>query len=206
MAPSCRRSTFWDINSSDNNAWLSALWIYQKGSHVKYMHLVKMSIFAVTSSKAYNLWIIQRIDCVKPFSCVKILELNVGLIPDFCFQIKGPKVFLIWISFSSYCNHVILMKTWSMISASTGDRGKFFEDYLFNIHCVWVLPRIQKRALFSNVWINLHKSKSYHIVEPSFLCLTSTEYVYSKLIDALLELIFLRFMRTIVHSSMVWTT
>ena len=170
------------------------------------MHLVKMCIFAVTSSKAYNLWIIQRIDCVKPFSCVKILELNVGLIPDFCFQIKGPKVFLIGISFSSYCNHVILMKTWSMISTGTWDRWKFFEHYLFNMNCVRVLPRTRKKALFSNVWINLHKSKSYHIVEPSFLCLTSSENIYSKLIDALLELIFLRFMRTIVHSSMVWTT
>ena len=128
MSPSSGRSSFSNINSSYMDPWLYILRLIQKRSHVKYMHFIEMSILTVTTSKAHNLGIIDRVNCVKPFSCVEIFELKLRFIPNLTLKIKSPKVFLIRISFSSNSDHVLLMQTWSVISSSCRHRRKLFQD------------------------------------------------------------------------------
>lgn len=122
MSPSCRRCTLCNINPSHVNFRLYIFRFIQKWSQVKYMHFIKMCILTVAPTKAHNLVIIDWVDCVKPLCCIKILKFEFRFIPDFGLEIKSPKVFLIRISFSANSDHVLLMQTWSMISARGRNR------------------------------------------------------------------------------------
>ncbi len=153
------------------------------------MHLIEVNIFAVASSKAHYLGLINRVDSVKPLCCVEILKLNFRLVPHLTLEVKSPEVFLIRIGLTSDSDHKVLLQTWSVIGASIGKRRSLFWANFFHIHDICKLFTAEgivfrtdfaSHPIFPHLSHFSHKSKLDDIIKPCFLCLPTTENIDSK--------------------------